>query len=99
MVNGYHIPEILMGPGDWTTTAAIIVLTQLACFEDDPKTSQNISGLFDVLLKNTPHDAYSTYLHALVSCWTFIPGMPADTVKKLDKIKNIVESKPDMDKK
>jgi hypothetical protein len=56
---------------DWTTTAAIVALTQLAA--DDEVVAYEVHAAFERLAASRPEGAYVCYEHALFSNWQMLP--------------------------
>jgi tetratricopeptide (TPR) repeat protein len=73
----------LWGPRDWTTIAAIIVMTQIARHDDS--TATDIRDAFATLADHRPEDGFCCYEHALYSNWILLPCIPDKERRALEK--------------
>lgn len=71
---------LLFGIGDWTTTAAIIALTQIALQE--PEREGQIANWFRDFYLNMPKNSYVPYGYALGTCGLRLPAMQKMAVRR-----------------
>jgi tetratricopeptide (TPR) repeat protein len=71
----------LLGPRDWTTSAAIIALTQLA--RVDKNIAVDVREAFKVLADSIPDEGYCSFAHALFYNWELLPDLPAEEARWL----------------
>lgn len=71
---------LLFGIGDWTTTAAIIALTQIALQE--PEREGQIANWFRDFYLNMPKNSYVPYDYALGTCGLRLPAMQKMAVRR-----------------
>ncbi len=80
-VRRHALMSLLLGPIDWTSSAAIIALTELA--RDEPEHGPMVIDRFLDLLDRRPGQGYWCVEHPLVSSLLRIPGVPEDIVAEL----------------
>lgn len=81
----------LWGAADWTTTAAIIALTQVA--RHDQSTAVDVREAFSILAEHRPCHGTYCYEHALLSNWLLLPGIPAKERRSLEKKRKQLEKR------
>jgi tetratricopeptide (TPR) repeat protein len=81
----------LWGAVDWTTSAAIIALTQLA--RHDQSTAADIREAFAILAEHRPCVGAYCYEHALFSNWILLPGISNKERRSLEKKLKRLEKK------
>lgn len=70
---------LLFGIGDWTTTAAIVALTQIAL--EEPERENQIANWFRDLYLNMPKNSYVPYDNALGTCGLRLPAVQKMAVR------------------
>ncbi|MCL4203488.1 MAG: tetratricopeptide repeat protein [Pirellulaceae bacterium] len=84
--------SVLWGAADWTTTAAIIAMTQVA--RHNETTAADIREAFATLASNRPLHGYCCYEHALLSNWILLPNVPVKERMELEKKLKRIEDTP-----
>jgi len=75
--------DLVRGPGDWTTAAAVLVLGEIAVRE--PDALPEIRRELTLLAKAIPDGAYSSYAPVLALVARKIPFFPPELVEQLEK--------------
>ncbi len=73
--------SLARGPMDWTVSAAIIALMQVA--REDPSTVPDIAALYGELLDTLPEPGSLPYLDALLTCALHLPSLPTELVERV----------------
>jgi hypothetical protein len=73
----------LLGPRDWTTTAAIIALARLG--SDDAAIASDVRAAFQSLEAAIPDGGYCCFNHALFANWQFLAGVPFEEAARVQK--------------
>jgi hypothetical protein len=63
--------SVLLGPTDWTTSAAIAALAWIA--RREPALSQDIHRQFEILERHIPTSGYCCYAETLYEHWAELP--------------------------
>jgi hypothetical protein len=77
--------DVVRGPRDWTTEAAIITLAQIAQYEQEPAIAAEVRQVFQQLLDAQPGHGHCSYMHALLSNWLFLPNLPQRERKSVEQ--------------
>lgn len=73
--------DLLLGPTDWTTVAAIVALASLG--RSDPRVARDVDAWFEVLRASIPAGGFCCFALPLRECWLWLPSLPSDKVARI----------------
>ena len=75
------LSSILLGPRDWTTGMAAVVLARLA--QDEPMVSTDVSLAFQKLDAARPDSGEVAYETAFLAAWATLPGLSGAEARRI----------------
>lgn len=84
------LTSLLRGPMDWTVSAAVIALTQLA--HERPEIEADVLGLFQDQLRLRPDTGFCCWEHALICCMLRLPSTPEKLREQLEQWRAKIEA-------
>lgn len=83
--------SILLGPSDWTTTAAILAMSHLG--RENDVIAPKIHDAFQQLANNRPNEGYCCWEHTLFSHWLELPHLFPNEREELQRTLREIESR------
>jgi tetratricopeptide (TPR) repeat protein len=83
------LTALVLGPTDWSVTAAIVALSAIAMHE--PAAEADVHELFGQALARAPREGRGGYLRALLECWLRFPDLSPEMRERLgDKLEALL---------
>jgi hypothetical protein len=89
--------SVLHGPMDWTTSAAIRALTQLAL--ENPAFALDIHEAFQLLAEHQPDRGHWGWVRLLYTCWLQLPHLFPAERQKMQQILHEMDAKAEEEAK